>query len=152
MQNQPITIEQSFKAPIDSLWKAITNRDEMKIWYFDFHEFIPEVGFEFQFWGGPSEDRQYLHLCKITEVAPFLKLAYSWRYNGYRGNTLVTFSLSTDSTQTFLKLTHEGLETFPEDNPDFARKNFIEGWNWIIGKSLKEHLEPSNSIAGNENK
>lgn len=141
MQNKAIVIEQTFQSSVETLWKAITDRDEMKIWYFDFQEFKPEVGFEFQFWGGPSEDRQYLHLCKITEVVPFQKLAYSWKYDGYEGNTLVTFRLSANGTQTFLKLTHEGLESFPADNPDFARENFVEGWNWIIGKSLKEYME-----------
>jgi uncharacterized protein YndB with AHSA1/START domain len=144
MQNEAIVIEQSFQSPIETLWKAITNKDEMKIWYFDFQEFIPEVDFEFQFWGGPSEDRQYLHLCKITEVAPFKKLAYSWRYDGYKGNTVVTFQLSEAGDLSYLKLTHEGLETFPEDNTDFARENFVEGWNWIIGKSLKEYIENKN--------
>jgi hypothetical protein len=33
------------------------------------------------------------------------------------------------------------LETFPADYPDFAKKNFAEGWNWIIGTSLKDYLE-----------
>jgi hypothetical protein len=49
--------------------------------------------------------------------------------------------LSSLGPQTHLKLTHEGLETFPADNPDFAKGNFVEGWNWIIGTSLKEFLE-----------
>lgn len=144
MQNEAIVIEQSFQSSVETLWKAITNKDEMKIWYFDFQDFKPEVDFEFQFWGGPSEDRQYLHLCRITEVIPFQKLAYSWKYDGYEGNTIVTFNLSTDGNQTLLKLTHEGFESFPADNPDFARDNFVEGWNWIIGKSLKEYIENKN--------
>lgn len=144
MQNEAIVIEQSFHSPIESVWEAITNKDEMKIWYFDFQDFKPEVDFEFQFWGGPSEDRQYLHLCRITEVIPFQKLAYFWKYDGYEGNTIVTFNLSTDGNQTLLKLTHEGFESFPADNPDFARENFVEGWNWIIGKSLKEYMENKN--------
>jgi hypothetical protein len=28
-----------------------------------------------------------------------------------------------------------------ESNPDFGRENFVVGWNWIIGTSLKEYLE-----------
>lgn len=141
MQNEAIIVGQSFQSSVGALWRAITNNDEMKIWYFDFQEFKPEVDFEFQFWGGPAEDRQYLHRCRIIEVIPFQKLAYSWKYDGYEGNSTVTFSLSTDGTQTFLKLTHEGLESFPGNNPDFARENFVEGWNWIVGKSLKEYME-----------
>jgi uncharacterized protein YndB with AHSA1/START domain len=113
----------------------------MKQWYFDLKEFRPEVGFEFRFWGGPAEDRQYLHICEITEVIPNKKLSYSWRYDGYEGQTLVSIELLSEGTQTRIKLSHSGLETFPSDNTDFAPENFIEGWNWIIGKSLKEFLE-----------
>jgi uncharacterized protein YndB with AHSA1/START domain len=143
MGNDTYIIEQTYNSPIWIVWRAITSKDEMKKWYFDLQEFIPEVGFEFQFWGGPDEKRQYLHLCKITEVIPGNKLAYSWRYDGFEGNSLVTFELFVEGNLTKLKLTHEGLETFPSGNPDFAKENFAEGWNWIIGASLKEFLEKS---------
>lgn len=141
MENSSFIIEQTFNAPLELVWKAITEKEDMKQWYFDFKEFIPEIGFEFQFWGGPAEDRQYLHLCKITEVVPAKKLSYSWRYEGFEGNTIVTFELLDKGDQTTLKLTHKELETFPASNPDFAKENFIEGWNWIIDTSLKEFLE-----------
>jgi uncharacterized protein YndB with AHSA1/START domain len=141
MTNDPIIIEQIYTAPVKKIWKAITDKDDMKKWYFDFQEFRPEVGFEFRFWGGPAEDRQYLHICEITEVLPNQKLAYSWRYDGYAGLTYVSFELFAEELQTRLRMTHVGFETFPVDVPDFARENFVEGWNWIIGKSLKEFLE-----------
>jgi len=141
MGNEAYFIEQIYQAPISLVWKAITDRDQMKLWYFDLTEFIPEVGCEFQFMGGPAEDRQYQHICKVTEVIPDQKIAYSWRYDGYPGNSLVAFELYDEGDQTSLKLTHEGLETFPANNPDFAKKNFAEGWNWIIGTSLKDYLE-----------
>jgi hypothetical protein len=74
----------------------------------------------------------------------FLKkdLKYSWRYDGYDGISFVTFELFSEGKQTKLKLEHEGLESFPSSNPDFARKNFAEGWNYIITTSLKKYLEP----------
>ena len=138
---EPFVIERTYPAPVERVWNAITQPAEMKLWYFDLPDFKPEVGVEFQFMGGPTEDRQYKHLCKITEVIPKKKLAHSWRYEGYAGNTLVTFELFDEGTQTRLKLTHEGLETFPSDNPDLAKENFAEGWTMIIGTSLKEYLE-----------
>lgn len=138
--NQPFIIEQTYTAPVELVWKAITNKEDMKEWYFDFAEFKPEVGFEFQFTGG-TEEKTYLHLCKITEVIENKKLAYSWRYDGYEGNSVVTFELFEEDNMTRLTLTHEGLETFPSNNPDFAIGNFTEGWTSIIGKSLKEFVE-----------
>ena len=141
MENDTFVLEQIYSNPVEIVWRAITSKEEMKHWYFNLQEFVAEVGFEFQFWGGPDESRQYLHLCKITEVISEKKLAYSWRYDGYEGDTLVTFELVSLGNLTKLKLTHGGLSAFPATNPDFAKENFVEGWNWIIGKSLKEFLE-----------
>jgi uncharacterized protein YndB with AHSA1/START domain len=103
-------------------------------------EFKPEIGFEFQFYGG-TEEKSYLHLCKITDVVPNKKLTYSWKYDGFAGESFVTFELFPEGDKTRLRLTHEGLETFPADVPDLARKNFEQGWTEIIGTSLKEYLE-----------
>ncbi|MDP3581240.1 MAG: SRPBCC domain-containing protein [Ignavibacteria bacterium] len=133
-------IERTFSAPIEKVWKAITDKNEMKLWYFDLAEFKAEVGFKFQFVGGPPE-RQYLHLCEVTEVVSGKKLTYSWRYDGYEGTSFVTFELFGEETNTRLKLTHAGLETFPKQNPDLAKHNFVEGWTSIIGESLKKYLE-----------
>jgi uncharacterized protein YndB with AHSA1/START domain len=140
MKNEPFIIERSFNAPVEKVWKAITNKDDMKQWYFDLAAFTPEVGFEFRFYGG-KEDRQYLHICEITEVIPNKKLTYSWRYDGYDGISYVTFELFAEGNTTRLKLTHAGLETFPANNPDFAKENFAAGWTAIIGTSLKDYFE-----------
>ncbi len=141
MNNEPFVIERTFNAPATKVWKAITDKNEMKHWYFDLAEFKAEVGFEFQFSGGPAPERQYLHLCKINDIVPEKKLTYSWRYDGYEGNSFVTFELFDEGSKTRVKLTHAGLDTFPKDKPDFAKQNFVEGWTDIIGRSLKEFVE-----------
>ncbi len=137
--NDPFVIERTYKAPVAKVWKAITDKDQMKQWYFDLSEFKPEVGFEFTFNGG-ADDKVFVHLCKITDVIPGKKLAYSWRYKGYEGYSVVTFELFAEGGNTKLKLTHEGLETFPPI-ADFARENFVMGWTELIGKSLLEFVE-----------
>lgn len=136
---EAVIVERTFNAPVEKVWKAITEREQMKQWYFELAAFKAEVGFEFQFEGG-KDDRVYLHLCRVTEVIPNKKLTYSWRYDQFEGNSFVTFELSPQGNQTKLKLTHEGLETFPTNNPDFDRKNFAEGWNHILNKSLVDYL------------
>ncbi len=139
MANEPFVIERTYNAPVEKVWKAISDKGEMKKWYFDLAEFKPEVGFEFRFTGG-TEDRQYVHICQVTEVVPGKKLTYSWLYEGYEGKSYVTFELFSEGDNTTLKLTHAGLETFPT-HPDFAKQNFVQGWTEIIGTSLKEYLE-----------
>ena len=140
MKNEPFVIERTYDVPVEKVWEAITNKNKMKQWYFDLKEFKPEVGFEFQFYGGTPE-KQWLHLCKVTEVIPKRKITYSWRYDGYEGSSFVTFELFPEENKTRLKLTHEGLETFPSDVPEFARVNFAQGWTALIGTSLKNFLE-----------
>ncbi|MBA4058247.1 MAG: SRPBCC domain-containing protein [Marivirga sp.] len=137
---KPFVIEWTYKAPLQRVWKALTDRTEMKQWYFDLPEFKPQVGFEFTFMGG-TENNQYKHICKITEVIPEKKIAYSWVYDGYAGYSVVTFELFDEGNETRLKLTHDGLESFPPSNPDLAKERFAEGWTEIIGTSLKEFLE-----------
>ncbi len=139
MQAQPFVIERTYNAPVEKVWKAITDRDQMKQWYFDIAAFKPEVGFEFTFNGG-KDDKVYVHLCKVTEVVPYKKLKHSWTYRDYEGVSFVTWELFEEGNSTRVKLTHEGLETFPQNNPDFAKESFMQGWTYILGTSLKEYL------------
>ena len=112
MKNNPVVIERIINAPVAKVWQAITDKEQMKEWYFDLKEFKAEPGFEFQFEGG-TEEKSYLHLCKITDVIVQKKLRYSWRYDGYEGISFVTFELFPEGDKTRVKVTHEGLESFP---------------------------------------
>lgn len=123
---------------VSKVWKALTDREEMQKWYFDIKEFKPEVGFEFNFTAG-DDKRTFLHICKITKIVPQQMISYTWRYDGYEGESVVTFELFPEGEKTRLKLTHTGIETFK--GPDFAKENFEHGWNHIIGTSLKEYFE-----------
>jgi uncharacterized protein YndB with AHSA1/START domain len=136
---EAVVIERPFNAPVARVWKALTDVDEIRQWYFDLKEFKPEVGFEFEF-SVEHKGMTYHHLCRITEVIPQKKLVYTWRYKGHEGDSLVTFELAAAGDKTRLKLTHEGLETFPK-TAAFARENFVEGWTTLIGSSLKEFVE-----------
>lgn len=146
-----VIIEKAIAASTAQVWRALTDPEEMKAWYFDLPWFRPEVGFEFRFIGGPSSDRQYEHVCMVTEAVPFKKLAYSWRYHGYPGITLVKFDLSEEADNTLIKLSHEGLNSLSAEVPDFAETNFIEGWNQIIGIALPHYVEEQHKPRSNAN-
>ncbi len=136
---EAIIVERIFDVPVGRVWTALTDVNEMRQWYFDLKEFKAEIGFEFEF-VVEHEGNTYHHLCKVTEVIPEKKIAYTWRYKGEPGNSLVTFELFPEGNKTLLKLTHTGIETFPK-TPAYARKNFETGWTAIIGSELKEFLE-----------
>jgi uncharacterized protein YndB with AHSA1/START domain len=141
MVNKVFTIERIFKANIKEVWRAITEKDLMKQWYFDLPEFKAEVGFTFEFTGGEEGGKQYLHRCVITEVIIEKKLTHTWSYVGYEGTSYLTYELFAEGDDTKLILTHAGIETFPSDNSDFAFANFEQGWNYIVDTALKNFLE-----------
>jgi uncharacterized protein YndB with AHSA1/START domain len=136
-----VIVERTLNAPVDQVWTALTDLTEMRQWYFDLKEFKPEIGFAFEF-VVQHEGNNYHHICKVTEVILQKKIAYTWRYKGEPGDSLVTFELSPESNKTRLKVTHSGLETFPK-TPAYARKNFEAGWTAIIGTELKQFVERS---------
>ena len=143
MQNQPthspLIKEVLLDAPVDRVWKAITDRDEMKEWSFDINKFKPEVGFEFEFYG-EKDGHKFLHRCKILEVEPLRKLVHTWTYEEHPdAETIVAWELFPEGEKTRLRLTHTGLENLPQDE-NFARENFIGGWNHILGVSLIKYL------------
>jgi uncharacterized protein YndB with AHSA1/START domain len=111
----------------------------MRRWFFELAEFKAEPGFEFRF-AVEHEGFNYDHHCKVMAAMPNKKLSFTWRYAGYEGSSLVTIELFAEGNQTRVKLTHEGLESFPAI-PAFTRKNFMQGWRQLIGTSLKEYVE-----------
>jgi uncharacterized protein YndB with AHSA1/START domain len=140
MENSPIVAERVLNAPIAKVWSAISEKDQLSQWSFDIKAFKPEIGFEFSFEGG-RENRTYLHRCRVLEVLPGKKLAYSWRYEGYAGNSTVIFELFEEGEKTRIRLTHIGLESFGQENLDFGKQNFEQGWSGLLGESLRNFVE-----------
>jgi uncharacterized protein YndB with AHSA1/START domain len=135
-----ITVEETYDAPIEKVWSAISNNEEFDKWFMKLGDFKPEVGHVFEFEAG-SDDKKYLHKCKVLEVVPNKTLSYSWRYEGFPGESVVVFDLEDmGDGKTKLTLTHDGLDTFPQDIPDFASANFKEGWT-SAAQELKGYVE-----------
>jgi len=143
MKAEPFVIERTYDAPVELVWKALTEKDQIKQWSFAFSDFKPEVGFEFSFIGG--KDGTFIHLSKVVEVIPHKKLSYTWRYKGYVGDSVVTFELFAEGDKTRIKLTHEGIEELAVNGPDFSKENFVIGWTTIIGTNLKDFVEKMTS-------
>ncbi|MDO9261554.1 MAG: SRPBCC domain-containing protein [Flavobacteriaceae bacterium] len=138
--SQPIIVEQIFDQNIETVWKAITQLHQMKQWFFEnIPDFEAIVGFEIQF-NVKAPSRDFLHCWKITQVIANKKIVYQWKYENISGEGTVSFELFEENNQTKLVLTNEGLETFPQDIPEFSREGCIDGWNYFIKKRLKEYL------------
>lgn len=136
-----VTKEVLLDAASDRVWRALTDKDQMKEWYFTLTDFRPEVGFEFSFSGTGNKGETYIHLCRVTQVIPGKRLQYTWTYKGLPGTSLVTFELTPEGAKTRLRLTHEGLQTFAQNGPDFLADSFNQGWTALIEKSIGEYLD-----------
>jgi len=140
MKTEPIIKQSVINASALKVWSALTEPEKVKLWFMNPEGFKPVVGNEFTMLA-TNKGKEYLHLCKVTEVIPEKKLSYTWKYKDTPGESFVTFELFPEGDKTKIKLTHEGLETFPQDNDDYARKNFDAGWTHLIEKAIKEFVE-----------
>ena len=141
---EPIIIEQTFNQSVDIVWKAITDIKQMRQWYFDnIPSFKPEVGFETRF-NVQSQNRNFPHIWRVTEVIPNKRIKYDWRYDGYPGDSFVLFELFRVNSLTLLRLTHTVKENFPDDIPEFTRESGIQGWTYFIREKLAEFLQKKN--------
>ena len=137
----PIITEQGFSKSKEQVWKAITDPNEMRKWFFeDMPDHKPEVGFTTKF-NVDAGEREFMHLWEITEVVPFKKLVCKWEYEGYEGIAFVTYELFEENEACRIRVTAEGIETFSDDVPEFRRESCEGGWNYFINQRLKEYLE-----------
>ena len=142
---QEISINTQYKSAANRLWRALTERAELKLWYFDFPDtFKAEVGAQFDWYAGPSDGEQWLHRGKMLEVIPGKKLMHSWEYPGYSGSSKVCWELSAvDAENTRLIFTHTYDVPFDPSVEALKRENFVEGWKYNLHRALSEHLTKS---------
>jgi uncharacterized protein YndB with AHSA1/START domain len=138
-QHKTIVLERLANAPIDLVWKSLTDTYLLKKWLPIFPDFKPEVGFATQFSLGPDKQHQYVHMCEVIEAVKNKKLTYTWHYKGYPGNSYVTYKIENIHGQTKIILTHVITEPFPAEE-NFSDNNFREGWTYIAN-NLKKFTE-----------
>lgn len=130
--------EFSYNVPIENVWNALTEKDQMKIWYFSqLKEFEPRVGFKFQF---DDDGANYQKEWIVTKFEAGKIFAHSWAYKGFPGKSEVIFELFSEQHKTKLKVTQTGLDSFPS-HPHFNRERFESGWENLLGNNLKNLLE-----------
>jgi uncharacterized protein YndB with AHSA1/START domain len=136
-----VIVERLLDAPVDVVWRAITELDQMKQWYFPtIPAFKTEIGFETQV-DTEHEGKIYEHLWKVTEVVPGRKITYSWKYKGITGDSVVSWELFPEGPRTRLCLVHTGLASFQAiGQPGFERSSFFGGWTFFA-RRLTEYLK-----------
>jgi len=137
----PVIVEQLFDVPIEDVWYAVTQQDQMVQWFFDnIPDFKAEVGFKTQF-NVKAPSRDFMHLWEVTEVVPFKKIVTNWTYADCQGNSFVIFGLEEVDNQTQFTVINKVVEDFDDTIPEFKRESCVGGWNYFIKDKLVAYLK-----------
>lgn len=141
MSRSPIVVEQDFMASADAAWKALTVHSEMIQWYFNnIPDFKPELGFTCKFMVR-SEERTFTHLWEVDKVEEGKAIGYSWQYDEYEGKSHSLFEVFEQGEGCKVRITCTGLDTMPDDLPEFTRESCEGGWKYFIQGNLKDYLD-----------
>ncbi len=142
-EDNSFTLKRTYKAPIQLVWEAITDKERLKEWYFDFgKEWNLAVGYKFEWSAGPPDGEKWLHRGEIFEVVKNKKLSHTWEYPGYSGSSVLTWELvKLDEYNTEIVLTHFFKIPFDPTVEALRKENFVEGWNQLLNTGLVEYLE-----------
>lgn len=141
MQTDILTYEETYNVPLEKVWEALTNKDQMKQWYFDIPDFELKEGGVFNFFE-PGGQNLFHHQCTIKEINPFKKFVHTWTYpEKSKGSTEISWELFPEGDTTLVKFSHTGVESFTDGGNDLSKENFEAGWKEILEVSLKKFLE-----------
>ncbi len=136
----PIILTFTYNTPIEKVWTAITELDQMQQWYFEaLKSFEAKVGHKTSF-VVMVEDRKYTHEWEVTEVIPHEKIVYDWKIAEYDGASYSMFTLKDKGNSTELTVTSIVTKAFPSDIPEFKRESGVQGWTYLLGDSLRKYL------------
>ena len=141
IMHENVVIKQRMNAPIQKVWNAITDKAQMKEWYFDIADFKTDLHTEFSFFE-PNGENKYQHYGQILEVIPQEKLKYTWSYPEVsKEKTIVKWNLQDEGGNTLVILTHKGLENLEHLGEEFSKDSFDKAWTKIVSINLKNFIE-----------
>lgn len=134
-KNTVINREIIINVPIDKVYSAITDVEQLTRWFPDVVVLEPKEDgkVEFQFLKEKSEnlDKNYNVIGKIVKIIPNREFSYSWKHkdNPDFPDTIVSWKLEKlDESKTRVILTHKGFTD--KDRKEY--ENHSQGWSWFI--------------------
>ena len=123
------TINQSYniEAPIEKVWQALVDPNEIDKWGAGSAEMNDKVGTKFKLWGGDIHG-------KNREVITNEKLVQDWYGGDWKEASKVIINLKTDGDKTTIDLVHENI-------PDEEAKSIGDGWDTYYFGEIKKYLK-----------
>lgn len=120
--------------PQEMVWAALTDSQHIEKWLMP-NDFRPKVGHQFQFLTKPAPGFDGIVDCKVLDLEPQSRLAFSWK--GGEIDTKVTIFLSPLEAGTEVQLVQEGFKV----SNIIPRIILGQGWKTIIGKKLPTAID-----------
>ena len=139
--DKKLVIKRTFSAPIDKVFGAFSQAEQLKQWFAPEGLTTPEVEVDLREGGAykvvmqePGGDK-HIAMGKFTKVNKPSNLAYTWEWQeaGWEGETLVSIDLAEVGDKTEVTFTHSGFK-------DEAQvKQHQDGWETALNK-LEKYL------------
>ena len=146
---QDIVLDEVFPHAPSIIWDALTSGELMVRWMMPPSGFKPVEGCSFTFQTKRAAPWDGVIQCRVLEVLPNQRLAYSWKAGheenvgyGSKLDTIVSWTLSEDTEGTRLRLVHSGFE-LPKNETAF--RNMGDGWRTVVPRlraTIDEQSEP----------
>ncbi len=128
-----ISKEKLFSHPIDKLWKAISDGEELSSWFIK-ADFKPEVGYSYTF---SSEGENCTQITGEVKAATPYTLIYTWVVHNTGVETTVKWELEEVEGQTKLYLEHSGIASYQGETAVQMFEDFNGGWDNCITELTK---------------
>ena len=111
----------------DEVYKALTNKNSIRLWTGEAAEMSTEPDSEFSMWEGAI-------VGKNIEFVEGKKIVQQWYFDDQPEKSIVTILLHEDKKGTSVELKHTNI-------PDSEYDNFVEGWDESYFAELKDFFE-----------
>ena len=133
--------EHVFNHPIDLVWKAISEAEEISTWFIKAN-FKAEKGYKYTFSHTDESTGDCTDITgEVLEATPVYKLVYTWVVPGTGVDTTVSWQLEETTEGTKLLLEHSGISQYPGETAVKMFNSFSGGWDNCIVE-LSKFLEP----------
>ena len=147
----PAQIEKEIviEAPVDVVWRVVTEPDQIKQWFSREAELEVRTGGA----GRLAFEHGYTYFLEVVAFEPPRRFAYRWRRERankarLENSTLVEFTLDAEEGKTRLRVVESGFDKV--DWTDEAKARYVEensgGWEFYLGR-LREYAPRANAAA-----
>lgn len=138
---QPIQVSTLIHAPIERIWKAITEPEQLRQWFVGVDTDKIEDGTSFQFIELFGEE-QVVHEALVLEFEENSLLRHTWTYPELsQWSSTVNWDLETEGNHVKVIVTHEGIHHIAQDIPDLSPIRIYKFWDKALNKHLKIFVE-----------